>query len=80
MTNCSYIRGDIVLVELVFTQGGGSKKRPAYIISGNKYHQSRDEVIVAAITSNTTSKRVGDTKVKNWQAAGLLFPSLVAGI
>ena len=80
MTTSKCQHGDIVLVEFVFTQGGGSKKRPAYVLSCLDYHKSRNEVILAAITSNTSVLRVGDTKIKDWKAAGLLFPSLVSGI
>ena len=75
-----YERGDIVLVDLVFTQGRGSKKRPALVLSGSAYGKSRQEVIVAAITSNCDRLRVGDSKVKAWRDAGLLHPSLVTGI
>ena len=78
MTKCR--RGEVVLVEFAYAQGGGSKKRPALIISSEAYHKNRQEVILAAITSNTERAFVGDTSVEEWEDAGLLFPSIVTGI
>ena len=78
MTN--YKAGDIVLVEFTFTDGTGSKKRPALIISSEGYNKSRQEVIVAAITSNIERILFGDTMIDDWKEAGLIYPSLVTGI
>ena len=75
-----YSRGEIVLVEFGFSEGHGSKKRPALVISSPSYHASREEVIVAAITSNVRRLLFGDTKLEQWKGAGLLFPSVVTGI
>lgn len=68
------------MVDFGFTEGAGSKKRPALIISSDGYHKSRQEVIIAAITSNTERVLFGDTKISEWQNAGLLYPSLVTAI
>lgn len=73
-------RGDVVLVEVVFSEGTETKKRPALVISSDDYHKSRQEVIIAAITSNVTRILMGDTLIDKWQEAGLRYPSLVAGI
>lgn len=78
MTN--YKQGDVVLVDFGFSEGTGSKKRPALIISNNQYHESRQEVIIAAITSNTERILFGDIKIRNWEEVGLLYPSVVTGI
>ncbi len=51
MTECS--RGDVVLVSFVFTDESGERRRPAVIVSSDAYHQSRQEAIIAAITSRT---------------------------
>jgi len=75
-----YNRGEIILVEFGFSEGHGSKKRPALIVSSPSYHASREEMIVAAITSNVRRLLFGDTKLEQWKAAGLLFPSVVTGI
>lgn len=75
-----YKSRDVVLVDVKFSDGTGVKKRPALIISSEKYHQSRREVIIAAITSNVKRVLCGDTKIKEWEKAGLIKPSLVAGV
>lgn len=78
MTN--YKQQDIILVDFGFSEETGSKKRPALIISSNNYHKNRQEVIIAAITSNIKRVLFGDTKIDGWKEAGLLYPSLVTGI
>lgn len=75
----SYKRGEIVLVDFSFSEGTGSKKRPALIISSDNYHRSRQETIIMAITSNPRELR-GDTKINKWKDAGLIYPSVVTGI
>ena len=78
MTN--YKRQDMVLVDFGFSEETGSKKRTALIISSEHYHQSRQEVIVMAVTSDIKRILFGDTRVDQWKEAGLLYPSLVTGI
>ena len=58
----------------------GNKKTRRKIISSNTYNKSRQDVIIAAITSNTKRSLVGDTRIIQWKDAGLLFPSVVTGI
>ena len=76
----AYSRGDVVLVDFVFTEGAGVRRRPALVLSSETYHRGRQEAIVAAITSNTGRLLVGDYLIADWQAAGLLFPSVATGI
>ena len=78
MTSCS--RGDIVLVKFVFADEKGAKQRPGLIVSVDRYHQGRQDAILAAITSNAGRLLVGDYKIRAWRKAGLLFPSTVTGI
>lgn len=73
-------RGDIILVDFGFSEGIGSKRRPALIISSNDYHKSRQEVIILAITHNIKRVLLGDTKIDKWREAGLICPSTVTGI
>jgi len=75
-----YKQGDVVLVKVIFSEDSGAKKRPALIISDKYYHTHRQEVIIAAITSNIDRLLAGDTKIRDWQKGGLKYPSLVAGI
>jgi mRNA interferase MazF len=78
MTTCS--RGDVVLVDFVFTDETGVKRRPALVVSADEYHRGRREVIVAAITSNVRRLLVADTRLRRWREARLLYPSVATGI
>lgn len=78
MTSVS--RGDVVLVKFVFADEKGAKHRPGLIVSTDRYHQSRRETILMAITSNIGRLLAGDYKIKAWRESGLLHPSTVTGI
>jgi len=73
-------RGDVVLVGFAFADESGRKLRPAVVVSSPAYQRSRQEVIVAAITSNVRRRLFGDHLITDWKAAGLLFPSVATGI
>lgn len=75
-----YDRGDVVLVSFLFSEQDGFKKRPALVLSTGDYHRGRRELIMAAITSNVGRILVGDTKLRDWKKAGLLYPSVVTAI
>jgi len=75
-----YSRGDVVLVSFVFSDETGERQRPAVIVSSEAYHRSRQEAIIAAITSRTDRILAGDHLITDWQDAGLLFPSVATGI
>jgi len=49
-------QADIVLVNVPFSDLQSSKKRPVLIISNDNYNNKQNDIIVAAITSNLTSK------------------------
>ena len=58
-----------------------SPNRPALIVSSSDYHGSRREVIIAAITSQVRQPPLfGDHVIENWQACGLLKPSVITCI
>ena len=76
----SYSRGDVVLVEFVFSDESGMKLRPALVVSSERYHRSRQEVIVVAITTNAGRRLFGDRLISRWPEAGLRFPSVATGI
>jgi len=75
-----YSRGDVVLVSFVFSDETGERRRPAVIVSSEAYHKSRQEAIIAAITSRTDRILASDHLISDWQSAGLLFPSIATGI
>lgn len=75
-----YSRGDIVLVNFVFSGETGAKRRPALVVSSETYHRGRQEAIIAAVTSNVSRLLIGDHLISEWEQAGLLYPSVVTGI
>lgn len=64
------------LVVVDFPGAQGVKRRPALVISSDGYHQSRPDVILGLITSQSPS-RLGTTDhlLKDWKIAGLNKPS-----
>ena len=78
MTACK--QGDVVLVSFIFSDESGAKRRPAIVVSTEDYHQERQEVVIAAVTSNVDRLLPGDYLIANWQKAGLLHPSVATGI
>ena len=55
-----YKRGDIVLVPFPFTDFSTLKQRPALVISSNTFNNSREDVILVAITSQSNSASKGN--------------------
>lgn len=75
-----FTRQDVVLVDFLFSEDTGSKRRPVLVLSSPEYHQGRQEAVVAAITSNTGRILPGDHLMHDWENAGLPLPSVVTGI
>lgn len=75
-----YNRGEVVLVNFVFAEGTGARRRPAIVLTTEAYNAGRQEAIVAAVTSNTQRLLIGDYVIKDWEGAGLLLPSVATGI
>jgi mRNA interferase MazF len=71
-------RGDVVLVPFGFTDGTGTKWRPAVVVSADAYGDRSPDVLIASITGNLRAiPHPGDHQVVEWDRAGLLRPSLV---
>ncbi len=69
--------GDVVLVPFPFTDQSGIKKRPAVVVSSQKYNASRRDIVIMAITSQARQPlSVGEAMVADWQGAGLIRPSV----
>ena len=70
MTN--YQPGDLVLVAFPYAGGTQSKNRPALVIldTGNS------DVVVARVTTQIYQTPF-DARITDWQAAGLMAPSVV---
>jgi len=74
----AYSFGDVVLVPFPFTDQSGAKKRPAVIVSKNRYNACRRDVIIMAITSQVrTPLGFGESLVCDWRAAGLIKASVL---
>lgn len=70
--------GDVVLVPFPFTDQSHAKKRPAAVISSNAYNAERPNLIIVAVTSQIKpASIIGEVLIQNWQAAGLLKPSVI---
>lgn len=50
-----YRRGDIVLVSFPFTDLSSSKRRPALVISPDGFNDQSQDVVLVAITSQTSA-------------------------
>jgi len=68
----SFSPGDVLLVPVVFSDGGGRKKRPVVIV----YASGDADLLVAPVTSQA-ARSPRDVPVVNWQRAGLRLPSIV---
>lgn len=75
MTN--YNKGDVILVPFPFSDQTTTKKRPAVIISSNRYNNASPDIVIMAITSKIDKTlTLGECLIENWQDAGLLKPSV----
>lgn len=79
MTNYKF--GDVVLAPFPFTDQTASKQRPAVIISSAAYNANRPDVILMPISSRPSPAGVlGEVDILQWQAANLLYPSVIKPI
>ena len=73
--------GDVVLVPFPFTDQSGIKKRPAVVVSSSGYNASRRDIVIMAITSQVRQPPAfGEVTIADWQAAGLIKPSVLKPI
>jgi mRNA interferase MazF len=72
----TFQRGDVVLVPFPFSDLRTTKVRPAVVVSSTLYHSTKPDLILVAITSQITAATSPlDYVLRDWQAAGLRFPS-----
>ena len=73
----TYKFGGIILVPFPFTDQTTVKKRPAVVVSSDAYNNSREDLIIMAVTSRLHQvNKPGEELVSDWQGAGLLKPSV----
>lgn len=72
-------RGELYLARFPYSDLRGSKRRPICILSTDEYNAGPD-VLAAMITSNRLRLErpgLGDVRLDEWQAEGLLHPSVL---
>lgn len=75
--NGAFFRRCGVGVIPVYRQSG-TKKRPAVIVSNSAYKTGRRDLVIMAITSQVRMPLgFGEALVTDWQAAGLIKPSVL---
>jgi mRNA interferase MazF len=75
-----YNRGEVVVVNVPFSNGTGTKPRPALIISTPSFHGTLPDVIVCPISSQPryhAKPGPGDCPIREWQALKLRYASTV---
>jgi len=67
-----YSFGDVLIINLPFSDGQGSKRRPVMVIKDT----NDKDVLIAKITSQTYNTSY-DINLQDWKKASLLSPSVV---
>jgi mRNA interferase MazF len=62
---------DVVAVPFPFTDRNATKRRPALVISNEKFNQQHNQIVLAMITTTTDNVWPSDVTLTNWQKAGL---------
>ena len=76
----TYKRGQVLVVEVPFSDLSGTKRRPVLVVSAEKFHQALPDVIVCPISSQARFHRKpgpGDCPLSAWRPVGLRHPSTV---
>jgi mRNA interferase MazF len=62
---------DIVAVPFPFTDRDAIKRRPALVISNQRFNQRHNQLVLAMITTATEDVWTSDVSFADWQEAGL---------
>jgi mRNA interferase MazF len=76
----TFRRGQVVVVNVPFSNHSGVKPRPALVISAEAFHRNLPDVIVSPISSRPRYYRrpgPGDCPLAGWRNTGLRHPSTV---
>lgn len=74
----TFLFGDIILVEVMFTNMAGKKLRPAVVVSSNRYNKKRQDLIFMPITGQLKGKDTfGTIEIIDWKKCNLAKPSVV---
>jgi mRNA interferase MazF len=75
-----YRHGHVIVVEVPFSDLTGTKRRPALVVSADRFHQTLADIIVCPISSQPRFYRrpgPGDCPLESWRRVGLRHPSTV---
>lgn len=76
----TYKRGEIIVVNVPFSDRTGTKPRPALVLSSEAFHGKLPDLIVCPISSQPRFYRrpgPGDYPIRDWRAIGFRHPSTV---
>ena len=76
----TYDRGQVIVVNVPFSDQSGTKPRPALVVSAEAFHAKLPDLIVCPISSQSRFYRrpgLGDCPLREWRAVGLQHPSTV---
>jgi mRNA interferase MazF len=76
----TYERGQVVVVDVSYSNGSGTKSRPALIISDESFHNTIPDIVVCPITSQPryySKPGPGDCPIREWRATKLRYESTV---
>ena len=62
---------DVVAIPFPFTDRDATKRRPALVISNERFNQQHDQLVLAMITTATDNVWPSDVSLTDWQDAGL---------
>jgi len=76
----TYKRGQVVVVDVPFSNHSGVKPRPALVVSTEAFHSDLPDVLVCPISSQPRYYQRpgrGDCPLRDWRVVGLQRPSTV---
>ena len=81
MSTHKLVQGDVVLVPFPYSDLTQTKRRPAVVISRNKFNKKSSDVILAAASSNASRKVLAGVKIlstaKDFSQTGLKQSSVI---
>ena len=76
----TFRRGEVIVVNVAFSDASGAKPRPALVVSPESFHRRLPDVIVCPISSQPkyhAQPGAGDHPLRDWRRVGLRSPSTV---
>jgi len=76
----TYERGQVIVVNVPFSDQSGTKPRPALVVSAESFRAGLPDLIVCPISSQSRFHRrpgPGDCPLRDWRSVNLQHPSTV---